>query len=82
MLTLYLKNGCDYCAKVQSKLKDLGLEWTEKNVATPGVYEELEKRGGERQEPYLVDESTGFEMYESDFICKYLERTYGGKKQG
>lgn len=82
MLTLYVKNGCSYCEAVTQKLENLGLNWNEKNVATPGICAELERRGGERQEPYLIDESTGLEMYQSDFICKYLERTYGGKKQG
>lgn len=77
---LYVKTGCPYCAAVIHKMEDLGFSWEEKNVADPGVYAELEKIGGKRQEPYLIDKKTGIEMYESDMILDYLERFYGKEK--
>lgn len=82
MLTLYVRTGCPYCAAVIHKMEDLGLTWEEKNVADEGVYEELQKRGDKRREPYLVDTEHNVEMYQSADIVNYLERTFGGKKQG
>lgn len=82
MLTLYVRTGCPYCAAVIHKLEELGLPWEEKNVADPKIAEELIRRGGEKKEPYLVDDENGIEMYESSYIVDYLERTFGGKKQG
>lgn len=79
-LTLYVKTGCPYCAAAIHKLEELGLKWDEKNVSDPSVVEELIKRGGKKQEPYLVDSATGIEMYESDNIIEYLEDTYGKGK--
>ena len=73
---LYVKSGCPYCAAVIHKMEDLGLEWDERNVGDTGVYDELQKRGGKRQEPYLVDLNTGIEMYESDQIVDYLDKNY------
>ncbi len=34
--------------------------------------------GGPEQFPFLVDENTGRELYESDAIVRYLYETYGG----
>lgn len=52
------------------------MEFTLKNIADEGVADELIARGGKRMVPYLVDEETGVEMYESDDIVDYL--TTGG----
>ncbi|HUP90877.1 MAG TPA: glutathione S-transferase N-terminal domain-containing protein [Solimonas sp.] len=38
----------------------------------------LAERTGRVQVPYLMDPNTGTEMYESDAILAYLDRTYGG----
>ena len=76
MLTLYVKTGCPYCGVVLNKLEELGLKFEEKNVSDPAVSEELVKRGGKRQMPYLVDSATGVEMYESKDIVEYLEKNY------
>ncbi len=73
MRTLYVKTGCPFCAKVLRKGEELGLQFELKNIADEGVSEELVARGGKRQVPYLVDDETGTEMYESDDICAYLE---------
>ncbi len=47
-----------------------------------GLAEELINRGGKRQVPYLVDEDTGTEMYESDDIIEYLQKNYAHKSEG
>lgn len=81
MLTLYVKTGCAYCARVLEVLDDLNLTATVKNIADEGVSQELIERGGERQVPYLVDEEHGVEMYESEDIAQYLQATYGTENE-
>ncbi|HRH55742.1 MAG TPA: glutathione S-transferase N-terminal domain-containing protein [Candidatus Paceibacterota bacterium] len=76
MLTLYVKSGCPYCAKVLIEAAMLGLEFDERNIASPGIAEELIARGGKLQAPYLVDEERGKEFYESDDIIDYLHATF------
>ncbi len=77
MLTLYVKTGCRYCALVLSTITELGLIPTIKNVADPGVYDELEKLGGKKQEPFLVDSEKNVALYESTNIINHLEKYYG-----
>jgi glutaredoxin 3 len=77
MLTLYVKTGCPYCARVLQKLEEMGMEAEFKNIADEGVADELIARGGKRQVPYLVDPEKNIEMYESADIVNYLEETYG-----
>ena len=72
MLTLYVKTGCQYCAKVLAAGEELGLEFNMKNVSDEAIETELVARGGKLQMPYLVDGQTGVEMYESDDIIAYL----------
>lgn len=79
MLTLYVKTGCPYCARVLDVLKELGLTANIKNVADDGISDELVARGGELQVPYLVDEGRGVEMYESEDIAEYLHAFYRAK---
>ena len=76
MITLYVKTGCPFCAKVLRKIEELGIEHQEKNIADAGVVEELIARGGKRQVPYLVDDE--IEMYESDAIITHLESKIDG----
>lgn len=76
MLTLYVKTGCPFCAMVLHKIDELGLTIDEKNVADPGVADELIARGGKQQAPYLVDPERGVEMYESADIVEYLDTHY------
>ena len=77
MLILYVRTGCQFCAKVFRAGEELGIEFNVKNVADPGVTEELIKRGGKKQMPYLVDSDAGVEMYESDAIVEYLHQNFG-----
>ena len=79
-LTLYELEGCPYCAKVKTKLSELGLEY--ESVMVPRSHSErteVEEVSGQTGVPVLVDEEHGIEgMAESDDIVEYLEETYGG----
>lgn len=79
MLTLYVKTGCHYCAKVLASGEELGLEFKLKNVADEAIATELITRGGKLQMPYLVDGDAAVEMYESDAIITYLQEHFGTK---
>lgn len=76
MLTLYVRTGCGYCAKVLIEASVLGIELDERNIAEPGVLDELMARGGKPQVPYLVDQERGVEMYESEDIIAHLHATF------
>jgi len=83
MLTLYVKTGCPFCAKVITKLQELGVPYEEKNVKDPDVVDELIAEGGKRQVPFLEDDNKtpyivddDVEMYESDAIVNYLEQKF------
>lgn len=74
MYTLYMKPTCPYCQKVMRHAEEKGIALNYKDIiADESVAEELIARGGKRQVPYLVDEETGTEMYESDAIMQYLD---------
>lgn len=76
MLTLYVKSGCPYCAKVLIEGAALNVDFTEKNIASDEVATELEARGGKVQTPYLVDDEREVEMYGSDEIVAYLHEHF------
>lgn len=76
MLTLYVKTGCPFCAKVLKAGEELGISFEQKNIADDAVAAELIERGGKRMVPYLVDEEAGVEMYESDDIVTYLRKRF------
>lgn len=72
-LVLYKRDDCPFCAKVFTKLKELGRELPMRDVAKEaGAREELVARGGRGQVPCLVID--GEPMYESDAIVAYLDR--------
>lgn len=77
MLTLYVKTGCPFCAKVLNKIEELGLEIEQRNIADEAVTAELIEKGGERKVPFLVDTERGVSMYESNDIVAHLDRHYG-----
>ena len=58
----------------------LRIEPVLKNIADDAIAKELIARGGKQQVPYLVDDETNVEMYESADIVKYLNDTYGRQK--
>lgn len=76
MLTLYVKTGCPFGARVLDTAKKLGVLLEERNIADPTIAAELVARGGKRQVPYLVDSERGVEMYESADISAYLRKQY------
>lgn len=77
MIILYVKTGCPFCAKVLAVLDAYELKYTEKNVADPGIADELLKLGGKKQEPFMVDGVTM--LYESGAIIEYIEKKYASQ---
>ncbi len=83
-LELFNMEGSPYCRKVREVLSELDLEYTVRNVPRGSPQrEELARRGGKVQVPFLVDPNAKTAMYESDEIVAYLEREYGahGKEE-
>lgn len=78
-ITLYELPGCPYCAKVETKLDELDLEYD--SVQVPGAHSErteVEAVSGQTAVPVIVDEANDVEgMPESDDIVEYLEENYG-----
>jgi len=78
-LELYELPGCPYCAKVKTKLDELGLDYTSHEV--PRSHDErteVEQVSGQTGVPVLVDPDHDVEgMAESDDIVAYLDETYG-----
>jgi len=80
-LTLYNMEGSPYCRKVREVLSELALPHVVRNVPKGSPKrDELVRRGGRMQVPYLVDPNTGRELYESDEITAYLEAEYGARR--
>jgi glutathione S-transferase len=78
-LELYKLPGCPYCAKVEEKLDELGLDYVEHEVpSSHSERGEVEAVSGQTGVPVLVDTDHGIEgMPESDDIVEYLDETYG-----
>lgn len=78
MPTLYYKPTCPYCQDVLVVAEKIGLELKLLDInSDPAIGVELAARGGKRQVPYLVDENSGIEMYESEDIIEHLKKHYG-----
>ncbi|GGM57329.1 glutathione S-transferase [Halarchaeum rubridurum] len=75
---LYVLPGCPYCAKVQSKLDELGLEYEEHDVPrSHDRREEVREVSGQTGVPVLVDPANDIAgMPESDDIVEYLDEHY------
>ncbi|WP_136601457.1 glutaredoxin family protein [Salinigranum halophilum] len=79
MLELYRLPGCPYCAKVERKLDELGLEY-ERHTVLPFRFLRFEVKSvsGQAGVPVLVDPEHGIDgLAESDDIVAYLEEAYG-----
>ncbi len=76
---MYDLPGCPYCARVRSKLDELGLDYDVIEVPrSHGDRTEVERVSGQTGVPVITDESNGVEgMNESADIVEYLEETYG-----
>lgn len=79
-LELYEFEACPFCRKLRVALSVLDLDAMVYPCPKrgPRFREEVKRRGGKAQFPYLVDPNTGREMYESDDIIRYLASEYGG----
>lgn len=75
-MRLFRKDFCPYCARVEEKLRELGLSYEE--VEVPGPHSERDRvheLTGQRKVPVLVD---GDEVvHDSSRIVKYLDENYG-----
>ncbi|MFC7167371.1 glutaredoxin family protein [Halospeciosus flavus] len=78
-LELYVLPGCPYCAKVETKLDELGLDYEEHEVPRSHAdRDEVEAVSGQTGVPVLVDPDNDVEgMPESDDIVAYLDEQYG-----
>jgi glutathione S-transferase len=78
-LELYEFEACPFCRKAREALTVLDLDALVLPCPKggPRFREEVKRRGGKYQFPYLVDPNTGKEMYESDEIVAYLFERYG-----
>ena len=81
-LEIYEFEGCPFCRKVREALSILDLEVIVHPCPKGGTRyrEEVLRRGGKAQFPYLIDPNTGKEMYESGEIVDYLFAQYGQGK--
>ncbi|ADJ13689.1 glutathione S-transferase N-terminal domain-containing protein [Halalkalicoccus jeotgali] len=78
-IEFYALDGCPFCAKVESKLDELGVEYTTHSVPSSHAERtDVEEISGQTEVPMIIDPDHGVEgMHESDDIVEYLEETYG-----
>jgi len=80
MIELFSLRGCPFCAKVEAKLDELGLDYDRHEVPRARANrDQVQELSGQRGVPVLVDSDhdvTG--MPESGDIVAYLEETYAG----
>lgn len=78
-LVLYEFESCPYCKKVREALTMLDLDADIRPCPNGGrrFRDDLIKRGGKAQFPYLVDPNADVGLYESDAIIRHLYRQYG-----
>ena len=78
-LVLYEFQACPFCLRVREALTQLDLD-AEIRPCPKGARrhrDEVVKRGGKASFPFLVDETAGVEMYESEDIVRHLYAAYG-----
>ena len=77
-LILYELPGCPYCAKVVTKLEELGVEYESREVPrSHSERTEVEEISGQTGVPVIIDEANDVHgMPESDDIVEYLEQQY------
>lgn len=77
MLELYQREECSYCVKVRQFLSDHCIDYIAHSAGQCAHQrEELQKRGGKLQVPFLYDAKNDIHMYESDDIIEYLKKHY------
>ena len=70
--TLYYSKTCPFCQKVLRFMNENGITMDKRDIAQPGIQNDLVRVGGKKQVPCLVVGSTA--MYESEDIIEYLRR--------
>ena len=77
MLELYQKEECPFCHKVRVVLNELELDFICRISKTGSAQREIMLKLGEKpQVPFLVDQTKGVMLYESDAIIEYLYANY------
>ena len=79
LLTIYEFEGCPFCRKVREAMTRLDLDVDVRPCPKGGqrFRSELVAMAGKAQFPYLIDPSTGDQMYESAAIIRHLYTHYG-----
>lgn len=82
-LKLYEFEGCPYCRRVREVLTTLNLDVEIYPCPKNGTRFRplVEKIGGKAQFPFLIDENTGEQLYESTAIIAYLFKHYSADGQ-
>ena len=79
MLKLYQAEWCPYCARVRSKMTDLGISYINVNVPrSKADRKELIELSGQSGIPTLVREDKTIIADDDDAIIKYLEQNCAG----
>lgn len=78
-LKLYEFEGSPFCRRVREVLTTLNLDYEVYPCPKGGerYRQEMKKLGGKRQFPFLVDDNTGDQLYESQDIIHHLFKHYG-----
>ena len=80
MLKLYQAEWCPYCARVRSRMTDLGITYININVPrSKAERTELQEVSGQVGIPTLVTEDGRVIADDDDAIIKYLEEHYSKK---
>lgn len=80
MLKLYQAEWCPYCARVRSKMSELGITYINVNVPrAKGERKELIELCGTSGIPTLVCEDGTVIADDDDAIIEYLEKNYSKK---
>ena len=75
-MMVFVRENCAFSKAVLTQIDNLKLDVEKKFIEDPAVEKELMARGGRIQVPFLVDEATGVELYDSDLILHYLDEHY------
>lgn len=77
LLELWSFEASPFCRLVRETLCELEIPYVLHNVARGGqMRADFVKRSGKMQVPYLYDQNTGREMFESADIVRYLNEAY------
>ena len=81
-IILYEFEGCPYCRIAREAVSQSGVSALVRPCPKGGkrFRPAVRELGGKSQYPYLIDENTGAQMYESGDIAAYLHKTYGGRR--